>query len=209
MSPIEHRILDAADACCARFGFSKVTIDDIVAESGVSRATIYRLFPGGRDVLFEAFRVRELEAFFDRLRAGIHDVDGGAETLEDVVVQAVVGATRELRDDAHLAAMMASEPGEALGQLTVAGLPRIVRMATLTLTPFVTPFVSVAVGRRLIDVLSRLTISYFLAPSDEVDLGNADHARAFLRPMIAVLAGPVPAASPTTAPNPVPALELS
>ena len=201
MTPLEHRVLDAADACCARFGFSKVTIDDIVSESGVSRATIYRLFPGGRDVLFEALRVRELEAFFDRLRAGI----GGADSLDEVVVQAVVAATRELRDDAHLAAMMASEPGEALGQLTVAGLPRIVRMATLTLTPFVTPFVSVAVGRRLIDVLARLTISYFLAPSEDVDLGDPDQARAFLRPMVGVLAG-----SPASHSNsdPVPALEL-
>ncbi len=199
MSPLEHRVLDAADACCARFGFSKVTIDDIVVESGVSRATIYRLFPGGRDVLFEALRVRELEAFFDRLRAGIH----GADSLEDVVVQAVVGATRELREDVHLAAMMASEPGEALGQLTVAGLPRIVRMATLTLTPFVTPYVSVAVGRRMIDVLARLTISYFLAPSDDVDLGNREQARAFLRPMITILAGPGPVSAPEAA------LELS
>ena len=197
MSPLEHRVLDAADACCARYGFSKVTIDDIVAEAGVSRATIYRLFPGGRDVLFEALRVRELEAFFDRLRECIH----GTESLEDVVVQAVVGATGELRADAHLAAMMASEPGEALGQLTVAGLPRIVRMATLTLTPFVTPYVTAAVGRRLIDVLARLTISYFLAPSDDVDLGDPDQAREFLHPMIAVLA------TPRT--SPVPALELS
>lgn len=202
VTALEDRVLDAADACCARFGFSKVTIDDIVAESGVSRATIYRLFPGGRDVLFEALRVRELEAFFDRLRACIH----GAASLEDVVVQAVVGATRELRDDVHLAAMMASEPGEALGQLTVAGLPRIVRMATLTLTPFVTPYVSLAVGRRMIDVLARLTISYFLAPSDDVDLGDTAHARAFLHPMIAVLAASEPSPSET---SPVPALELS
>lgn len=208
MTSLEHRILDAADACCARFGFSKVTVDDIVAESGVSRATIYRLFPGGRDVLFEALRVRELEAFFDRLRACI----AGADSLEDVVVRAVAGATRELRADAHLAAMMASEPGETLGQLTVAGLPRIVRMATLTLTPFVTPFVSVPVGRRMIDVLARLTISYFLAPSDEVDLADPQQAQAFLRPMLAVLA-PQPtllrASDPTHDLQPVPALEPS
>lgn len=204
LSALEHRVLDAAQACCARYGFSKVTIDDIVAESGVSRATIYRLFPGGRDVLFEALRVRELEAFFDRLRA----LMDGAESLEDVVVQAVVGATRDLRDDAHLAAMMASEPGEALGQLTVAGLPRIVRMATLTLTPFVTPYVTVAVGKRMIDVLARLTISYFLAPSDDVDLGDPDQAREFLRPMVAVLAG-VPGTPSSPVSSPALNMELS
>ena len=84
---------------------------------------------------------------------------------------------------------MASAPGDALGELTVDGLPRIVRMATITLTPFVSPFLASDEGRRLIDVLARLTISYFLAPSDDVDLGNPDQARAFLRPLIEALTG--------------------
>src|SRR4029453_18900583 len=64
LSATEYRILDAAKSCCERWGFAKVTIDDIAAESGVSRATLYRLFPGGKDVLVDALRVRELEEFF-------------------------------------------------------------------------------------------------------------------------------------------------
>ena len=56
-------------ACCERWGLDKVTIDDIAHDSGVSRATLYRLFPGGKDVLFEALRVRELEEFFAVLAA--------------------------------------------------------------------------------------------------------------------------------------------
>ena len=103
-------MLDATKACCERLGFAKVTIDDIAAEAGVSRATIYRLFPGGKDVLFEALRVRELEEFFDVLRAEV----AGADTLEELLVRTVVAATRELRADDHLALMLAAEPGEAL-----------------------------------------------------------------------------------------------
>jgi hypothetical protein len=34
-------------------------------------------------------------------------------------------------------------------------------------------------------VLARLVISYFLAPSDHVDLGDETSAREFLRPLIA------------------------
>lgn len=180
---LEQRILDATKACCEKWGHSKVTADDIAAAAGVSRATLYRVFPGGKDVVFDALRVRELEEFFGRLRAGL----AGAESLGDVVVAAVVTATRELRADEHLAAMMASAPGDALGELTVDGLPRIVRMATITLTPFVSPFLEARQGRRLIDVLARLTISYFLAPSDDLDLGDPDQARAFLAPLINAL----------------------
>ena len=188
----DGRVLDAAKTCCERWGFAKVTIDDIAAESGVSRATLYRLFPGGKDVLFDALLVRELEEFFALLASQVETTDN----LDDLLVATVVAATRELRADQHLAMMMASEPGEALSQLTVAGLPRIIRMATVTLTPLVGSYVPPQTATRLIDVLARLTISYFLAPSDDVDLGDEDSARNFLRPVIAVLAPPPAVPSP-------------
>jgi len=190
---LEGRVLDAAKSCCERWGFAKVTIDDIAAESGVSRATLYRLFPGGKDVLFDALRVRELEDFFALLASQVETTDN----LDDLLVATVVAATRELRADQHLALMMASEPGEALSQLTVAGLPRIIRMATVTLTPLVGSYVPPQTATRLIDVLARLTISYFLAPSDDVDLGDENSARNFLRPVIAVLAPSPAVPSPT------------
>jgi AcrR family transcriptional regulator len=193
LSATEERILDAAKSCCERWGFAKVTIDDIAAESGVSRATLYRLFPGGKDVLFDALRVRELEQFFAVLASQVETTDN----LEDLLVASVVAATRELQADQHLALMMASEPGETLSQLTVAGLPRIIRMASVTLTPLVASYVPPATAARLIDVLARLTISYFLAPSADVDLSDEASARAFLHPVIAVLAPATTSLSPT------------
>ena len=177
---VEDRVLDAVLECSQRWGYERMTIDDVVERSGVSRATIYRLFPGGREVLFEALRVRELDRFFADLRAEAETAD----TLDDIVVRAVVGATRALRDDEHLATMLAAEPGEVLGQLTVDGVPRIIRMATASLTPLVTNHLDPARSRALIDVLARLTISYFLAPSPLVDLGDEASARPFLAPML-------------------------
>ena len=77
--------------------------------------------------------------------------------------------------------MLASEPGETLGQLTVEGVPRIIRIATAVPRPArrAVPRPAAA-SRALIDVLARLDISYFLAPSDAVDLGDETSARAFL-----------------------------
>jgi AcrR family transcriptional regulator len=177
---VELRVIAAAKACCERWGIDKVTIDDIANEAGVSRATLYRLFPGGKDVLFEALRVRELEEFFVRLT----DQVAGAIDLEDLLVRAVVAATHELRDDQHLAIMMASEPGDTLAQLTVEGLPRIMRVATIFLVPMVDPYLPRRESSRLVELLSRLVISYFLAPSDHVDLGDADSARPFINTFI-------------------------
>jgi AcrR family transcriptional regulator len=184
----ETRILDAAKSCCERWGIEKVTIDDIATASGVSRATLYRLFPGGKDVLFDALQARERADFFDTLTAEITDTDDDADDLEALVVRLVVRATRELRDDRHLAIMLASEPGVVLSELTVDGVPQIIRVATDYLGPILKPFLDPEFAEPLIDLLVRITISYFLAPSDHVDLGDVESARAFLRPGLAVLA---------------------
>jgi AcrR family transcriptional regulator len=179
----EDRVLDAAKLCCEQWGFEKVTIDDIAARAGVSRATLYRLFPGGKDVLFEALRVRERSEFFDALTAEVADV----VDFEDLVVRLVVTATNELRADEHLALMLASEPGETLVELTADGMPRIVETANDYLGPLLKPHLAPEVAGPLIDLLVRITLSYFLAPSEHVDLGDPASARSFLRPGLSLL----------------------
>jgi len=176
----EEAVLDAAKSCCDRWGMAKVTIDDIAGEAGVSRATIYRMFPGGKDVLFDALRVRETEEFLVALRDGVAD----ATTLDELLVRTVVHATRELRADEHFAVMLASEPGEIAADLTVQGVPRIVRLASVFLCPLVEAYLPRPEAVRLVELLSRLVISYFLAPSIHVDLGDPDSARRFLRTYI-------------------------
>ena len=193
----ETKILDAAKQCCERWGVEKVTVDDIASASGVSRATLYRLFPGGKDVLYEALHARERAEFFDTLTAEVSDVDD-TDDFEELLVRLVVTATRELRDDSHLAIMLASEPGAVLSELTVDGLPQIIRVANDYLGPILKPFLDPEFAEPLIDLLVRITISYFLSPSDHVDLGDVDSARAFLRPGLAALAPAIRRPEPDT-----------
>lgn len=180
VTPNTDAVLDAAKRCVERWGMAKVTIDDIAADAGVSRATLYRLFPGGKDVLYDAMRVRELEEFFTRL-TGLVD---GVDDLDELLVRIVVAATSELRSDQHLAAMLASSPGEVAGELTLDGLPRIIRVATLFLVPMVEPYLPRSEANRLVELLARLVISYFLAPSDHIDLGDPESAHTFVSTFI-------------------------
>jgi hypothetical protein len=106
------------------------------------------------------------------------------------LVRAVVCATRELRADSDLALQLSTEPGETVSELTVAGLPRIIRMANTLLLPFAAPYIEVATARAMIDALARLVISMFLAPSDHLSFDDEESARSIIRPLIQVFIGP-------------------
>ena len=186
----EVRVLDAVKACCERWGVEKVTIDDIAKQSGVSRATLYRMFPGGKEVLFEAHRVYELDQFFGTLLREVQDTTD----LEELLARTVSVATRELRNDEHLARMLATEPGVVVSELTVEGLPRIIRVATAYMVPLVEPYLPRRQARDLIDMVARLVISYFLAPNDGLDLADEAAARRFITPFLQLTTTP----SPTT-----------
>jgi AcrR family transcriptional regulator len=177
----EDRVLDAARRCVDRWGLSKLTIDDVAAEAGVSRATLYRLFPGGKDVMFDALRVRELQEFFSGMRDDLHHV----ESLLDFSVQVAGYAIREMRNDEHLAMMLATEEGTALKSLTVEGLPRILRVASEYITPLIGEFLPAEDAAVYVELLARLVISYFLAPSEHFDLADPESASTLFRPFVA------------------------
>jgi AcrR family transcriptional regulator len=197
----EHRVLDAARTSCERWGgMDRVTVDDIAAEAGISRATLYRLFPGGKDVLFESLRTRESLNFFTKLR----DQVSAADDFEGVVVSVLVEATRALRDDEHLKIMLASRPGEVLYELQVTDVPRILELATEFLSPLVAPSIGAERAGELADWLTRVILSYFFTPSATVDLADrasaAQFARAFVLPAFAP-ATRSPSAASTASPS--------
>jgi AcrR family transcriptional regulator len=174
---IEAAIFSAVDSCVTQWGWDKVTMDDICATAGVSRATVYRLFPGGRDVLFEAVRLDKLEDFFTAMRAHVE----GSESLEELLVRCIVVASSELQHDEHLAMMLATAPGETLGDLTVSGLGRIVRVATAFITPLTDEFIPTTQAAHIVEVMCRLVISYYLSPSPALDFAKEDATRSFVR----------------------------
>lgn len=179
----EERVLVAARRCVDRWGLSKLTIDDVAVEAGVSRATLYRLFPGGKDVLFDALRVRELTEFFQGMRDSIVDV----ASLLDFAVHVSVYATCAMRDDEHLAIMLATEEGAALKSLTVEGLPRILQVASEFITPLVGDYIGREDAEVFVELVTRLVISHFLAPSHHFDLADPESARRLFAPFVVAL----------------------
>jgi AcrR family transcriptional regulator len=118
------RLIEAAYDCVARWGFSKTTVEDVAREAGVSRATLYRSFPGGRDELLAAVVAWENSRFFARLYDEVHE----AETLEEVMELGLVFAHRDIRDHEVLQRVLETEPDLLLPKLTVeaAGTQRMI-----------------------------------------------------------------------------------
>ena len=79
---LRDRLLAATYRCVARFGLGKTTIEDVVKESGLSRATIYRQFPGGRDELLLETVGWELANYFNALADHVRDAPDLEQLLE-------------------------------------------------------------------------------------------------------------------------------
>src|SRR5437870_12882927 len=102
----DRRVLSATRRCIARWGVAKTTLDDVAGEAGCSRATIYRLFPGGKENLLTALAQREVAALFDALRLRLDGIDD----LEELVVTGITEAARRLAGHDALQFLLAHEP---------------------------------------------------------------------------------------------------
>lgn len=111
---LRDRLLDAAYRCVARFGLGKTTVEDVVRASGVSRATIYRYFPGGRDELLRETVGHELARYFTDLADHVRD----APDLAELLARGLVHARRTVREHEVLRTMLETEPERLLPLLT-------------------------------------------------------------------------------------------
>ncbi len=110
-----QEIIEATYLCVARSGLSKTTVEDAAREAGVSRATVYRLFPGGREELLDATVAWATLDFFLRLYEEVRD----AATLEEVMERGIAFAHRAILEHQVLQRVLQTEPEKLLPALTV------------------------------------------------------------------------------------------
>jgi AcrR family transcriptional regulator len=111
---LRGRLFAATYRCVERFGLGKTTIDDVVKESGISRATLYRQFPGGRDELLLETVGWELANYFNELAGRVRDAPNLAELLR----RGLAFAHRSVTEHALLRKILDTEPERLLPLLT-------------------------------------------------------------------------------------------
>ena len=168
------RIVDGTLRCLARQGLAKTTVDDIAREAKLSRATLYRTFPGGKDAIVAAVVETEVARLFSSLAV----VMGEAADLEDVLVAGMVDAARQLAAHPALAYMLAHEPGVILRHLTFADLDRVLFVAGDFAAPFFARWLSPDEASRAAEWAVRIVLAYLADPAPDTDLAVPDDTRA-------------------------------
>ena len=113
--PVRERVLEGGLVSIGRYGLARTTVDDVARASGVSRATIYRHFPGGRDQIVRDTVAWEMGRFFQDLGEAVAAAPDLCVLLED----ALVFARRALAGHAVFQRVVETESERLLPLLTV------------------------------------------------------------------------------------------
>jgi AcrR family transcriptional regulator len=212
-SPHRVRIIDGALRCIARHGVSKTTVDDVARDAGISRATVYRVFPGGKDEVLRAVADTEVARLFAALGVRM----GEADNLRDVLVGGIVECASRINTHEGLRYLLNFEPEVVLRNLAFPESDRLLLAASGFTAPFLARWMDMEEASRVAEWATRIVLSYAIAPSPGTDLtdpGDAERLIAtFVIPGIEALheaapptpivitpfgTGPYAGASPTT-----------
>lgn len=91
------QILDATDRIMARYGFRKMTMDDLAKEAGVSKRTIYLHFGSKEDVGLSSIG-RVVEGVHERLGSISQKDAGASERLREMLIARVMGRIESIKD---------------------------------------------------------------------------------------------------------------
>jgi len=178
-STAERRLLDAAITCLGRFGYTKTTLDDIVAEAECARATAYRYFPGKTALIARAID--------DALATTLTEIAGRAATAPDWE-SALTGMLLDLHsalDTPALHFVFTHEPQIVLPEISFARGDTVLQTAAAYLAPaFVDRLATPTDAARAAGWLARIALVYRWGPDPLVPMDDPAAVRTFVRRLV-------------------------
>jgi AcrR family transcriptional regulator len=152
-----QRLLLAALTCIERWGLAKTSLEDVARQAGLSRATVYRYFPVGREELVRETIAWEVGRFFARIEEEV----GAEPDLAAKLRRGLMFGHRAIDDHALLQRVLATEPEPFLAELarTVPTIETLIRTYLLALlrSERLRPGIDASEAA---DYLTRLFLSY-------------------------------------------------
>src|SRR5438105_13298761 len=86
---IPGRILDATDRLLARYGYKKMTIDDLAREVGIGKGSIYLHFRSKQEVVYSHID-RVIDRLLERLKSIVRSRQSLADKVREMIVLRVM-----------------------------------------------------------------------------------------------------------------------
>jgi AcrR family transcriptional regulator len=170
----EERIGEALLVCMGRWGLAKTTIEDVAREAGLSRATVYRLFPGGKAAILGAAATAEVARLVELLRSELDGLDDRTERL----ARALSVGARFLQHHEALTFLREHDPVGFEQLVRLDQLDGHLAVAGMLVGPVLRPvFSSDEQSAEAAIWLARLAASHLVNPSPVLDLTDEDDAR--------------------------------
>jgi len=170
----EERVLEALQECVLRWGVQKTTVEDIARSAGMSRATVYRLFPGGKSSMVEAGALAMVTDLVDQVSLAV----AAAPDLTGALTALLVVSSAILADDEMLNFLMEHEQSVVEAQLALGGLDRLLAAVGAGAGPALEPYLGDAARAQEAAVwAARAVASNLLDPADGVSLADPAAAR--------------------------------
>jgi AcrR family transcriptional regulator len=173
---LERRLVVAALTCVSRWGLAKTSLEDIAREANVSRATVYRVFPGGKERLVETVVHHQVGRLF-------HEYDAAARattSLEDLLCVGIQIAMEAL-DAPALGYLLRHEPEAVARVFAFERLTPLLAEVAALAAPHLGRFLPADRALPGAELVARIVLSYSLSPSDTMRRDDPDSIRRFAR----------------------------
>ena len=196
IASIEAKVIAGARAAVSRWGWRRASVDDIAREAQLSRASVYRCYPGGRGAVMAALLADE-RARFDAMVSACR-----RDQLDDTLVELVMATARWFKHHAMLQHVLRHEPDLVGPHLAFAGGDKLLLIMSGQIGELISELLGDAgLGcdrnreelARYVDWFARLLRSHLLIPSSCVASDDPESVRRLVDRLVipAIAAAPV------------------
>jgi AcrR family transcriptional regulator len=173
----QQRLAEATVRCVGTWGIAKTSLDDIARAAGMSRATLYRAVPGGKERLLAAVLCFEVGRCF----ATIDDELARSGDLADLMTRGVSTSLHIVTTHPVIRALVEHEPERILPHFAFDQLGRFLAMTTELARPHLARHLPDDAIAPAAEWAARIVLTYSIHPSASVDPRDPGSVRALVQ----------------------------